>query len=183
MAKTKETAAQSGKILAVKKQVVKGSGRNFKIPTDNLPGTGRRKRSIARVWLVPTSKIAASSAGRVAADSSGDGRDNFLINDRQFTEFFPVGRSEKIVKALVAPFKVAGLDVKNYKVVVNVKGGGVTGQVDAITMGIARDIAGLGEMYRYAMRKKGFLTRDERRVEPKKIGFKKARKSKQFSKR
>lgn len=123
-------------------------------------GTGRRKCSIARVWIEP-----------------GDGK--FVVNDKQFDVYFPMLDSRA---ALLRPFsetKTLGLwDVK-----CTVKGGGTTGQVGAIQLGISRALQNWEPDLRPPLRASGFLTRDARVVERKKPGKAKARKSFQWVKR
>jgi small subunit ribosomal protein S9 len=123
-------------------------------------GTGRRKTAIARVRLVP-----------------GDGK--ITINGRDYTEYFPRSIYQERV---VAPFRV--LEAGNrYDVVVQVEGGGLTGQADAVRHGIARALAEESHEARAELKGAGLLTRDARAVERKKYGLKKARKRPQFSKR
>ncbi|KAG7016858.1 rpsI, partial [Cucurbita argyrosperma subsp. argyrosperma] len=123
-------------------------------------GTGRRKCSIARVWVQP-----------------GDGK--FVVNDKEFDVYFPMLDSRA---ALLRPFsetKTLGLwDVK-----CTVKGGGTTGQVGAIQLGISRALQNWEPDFRPPLRASGFLTRDSRVVERKKPGKAKARKSFQWVKR
>ncbi|KAF5740276.1 ribosomal protein S5 domain 2-like superfamily protein [Tripterygium wilfordii] len=123
-------------------------------------GTGRRKCSIARVWVQP-----------------GDGK--FVVNDKEFDTYFPMLDHRA---ALLRPFsetKTLGLwDVK-----CTVKGGGVSGQVDAIRLGISRALQNWEPDLRTPLRSAGFLTRDSRVVERKKPGKAKARKSFQWVKR
>ena len=83
---------------------------------------------------------------------------------------------------LYKPFEVTNT-INQYDVVVNVKGGGVTGQIDALRLGIARALLKVDEGHRKALRSEGLLTRDDRKVERKKYGLKKARRSEQYSKR
>ncbi len=123
-------------------------------------GTGRRKKSVARVRLVP-----------------GDGK--ILINDRELDDYFGLATLKVIVKQpLVLTDTAAKFDV-----LCKVIGGGVTGQAGAIRHGIARALLKADEEFRPALKKAGFLTRDPRMKERKKYGLKKARKAPQFSKR
>ena len=124
-------------------------------------GTGRRKKAIARVRLVP----------------AGSGA--IIINDRSLEEYFPMGTLQYIVKQ---PLNEVGADGK-YDVLVNVVGGGYTGQAGAIKLGIARALLEAEPDSRPALKKAGFLTRDPRAKERKKYGLKKARRAPQFSKR
>jgi small subunit ribosomal protein S9 len=123
-------------------------------------GTGRRKKSVARVRLVP-----------------GSGK--ITVNDRDLEEYF---NYETLIMDLRRPLKVTNTEDK-FDVLVNVNGGGYSGQAGAIRHGIARALLEADENYRPALKEKGFLTRDPRMKERKKYGFKKARKSPQFSKR
>ena len=124
-------------------------------------GTGRRKKAIARVRLLP----------------AGSGA--IVINDRALEDYFPQGTLQYIVKQ---PLNEVGVDGK-YDVKVNVMGGGLTGQAGAIRLGIARALLQSEPESRPALKKAGFLTRDPRAKERKKYGLKKARRAPQFSKR
>ena len=129
--------------------------------SSNYYGTGRRKKSIARVYLV-----------------SGNG--NITINKRPIDEYFGLETLKVIVRQ---PFGVTGTEGK-FDVVVNVKGGGYTGQAGALRHGISRALCEADrEAYRPALKEAGFLTRDSRMKERKKYGLKKARRASQFSKR
>lgn len=121
---------------------------------------GRRKASIARVYL-----------------KKGTG--NITINGKDYKEYFPqMHINGKIVEA-INEVGVQGL----YDFNINVKGGGIKGQAEAIRMGMARALVKLNEEFRSPLKSKKFLTRDARVVERKKYGKPKARKSFQFSKR
>lgn len=122
--------------------------------------TGRRKKSVARVRLVP-----------------GEGK--VVINKREFEQYFPMETTRLIVNQ---PLALTGLN-NRYDVLVNVHGGGTTGQAGAIRHGIARALVKSDENMKPELKKAGFLTRDSRMKERKKYGLKKARKSPQFSKR
>lgn len=122
--------------------------------------TGRRKSSAARVFL-----------------SAGSG--NIVVNGRPLDEYFGRETARMVVRQ---PLEVADL-LKNVDVKVTVKGGGTTGQAGAIRHGIARALAGYDEALHSPMRRAGFLTRDAREVERKKVGLHKARKRPQYSKR
>lgn len=124
-------------------------------------GTGRRKKAIARVRLVP----------------AGSGA--IIINDRALEEYFPMGTLQYIVKQPLKEVEAEG----KYDVLVNVVGGGFTGQAGAIKLGIARALVEAEPDTRAALKKAGFLTRDPRAKERKKYGLKKARRAPQFSKR
>ena len=121
---------------------------------------GRRKTAVARVYLRP-----------------GDG--TFVVNKRTLETYFPLAWNRK---SATAPFEVTGT-TGQFNVLVNAKGGGVTGQVEAIRLGIARALVQYNEENRKPLRDAGFLTRDPRAVERKKYGRPKARKRFQFSKR
>ena len=123
-------------------------------------GTGRRKKSIARVRLVP------------------NGNGTITINKRSIDEYFGLDTLKYIVRQ---PLNTTNT-LEKYDVVVNVNGGGYTGQAGAIRHGIARALVVAGED-KAALKKEGFLTRDPRMKERKKYGLKKARKAPQFSKR
>ena len=124
-------------------------------------GTGRRKKAIARVRLIP------------------GGNGTIVINDRAFEDYFPQGTLQYIVKQ---PIALLGVETK-YDVMVDVIGGGYTGQAGAIRLGIARALLEAEENSRPALKAEGFLTRDPRAKERKKYGLKKARRAPQFSKR
>lgn len=124
-------------------------------------GTGRRKKAIARVRLIPA------------------GSGTIVINDRTFEDYFPQGTLQYIVKQ-----PLAALDAETkYDVFVNVVGGGYTGQAGAIRLGVARALLEAEPDCRPTLKKAGFLTRDPRAKERKKYGLKKARRAPQFSKR
>ena len=124
-------------------------------------GTGRRKKAIARVRLIPA------------------GSGNIVINDRALADYFPHGTLQYIIKQ---PLVLTETEAK-YDVFVNVIGGGFTGQAGAIRLGISRALLQAEENVRPALKKAGFLTRDPRAKERKKYGLKKARRAPQFSKR
>ena len=123
-------------------------------------GTGRRKKSIARVYLTP-------------------GKGNITINKISIDEYLGLETLKVIVRQ---PFAVTGTEGK-FDVLVNVYGGGFTGQAGAIRHGIARALASAGDDYRPILKKAGYLTRDPRMKERKKYGLKGARRAPQFSKR
>ena len=124
-------------------------------------GTGRRKKAIARVRLLP------------------GGNGTIVINDRAFEDYFPQGTLQYIVKQPL----VAVESESKYDVMVNVVGGGYTGQAGAIRLGVARALLEAEENSRPTLKAAGFLTRDPRAKERKKYGLKKARRAPQFSKR
>ena len=123
-------------------------------------GTGRRKKSIARVYVVP-------------------GKGNITINNRDIDDYFGL----ETLKVIVRQPLVATDTTEKYDVKVNVKGGGYTGQAGAIRHGIARALLKVDEEFRPTLKKAGYLTRDPRMKERKKYGLKAARRAPQFSKR
>ncbi len=123
-------------------------------------GTGRRKKAVARVRLVP-----------------GDGQ--ITINDREFGIFFPNKTSRLIVEQPLGITDTAG----RYDITCRVHGGGVNGQAGAIQLGIARALLKANPELKSTLRRAGFLTRDPRMKERKKYGLHKARKAPQYSKR
>jgi len=123
-------------------------------------GTGRRKKSVARVRLVP-----------------GEGK--VIINDRELDNYFGLETLKVIVKQPL----VLTDTVNKFDVICKVVGGGYTGQAGAIRHGIARALIKADEELRPVLKKAGFLTRDPRMKERKKYGLKKARRAPQFSKR
>ena len=123
-------------------------------------GTGRRKTSTARVFIAR-------------------GTGNIVVNGRKLDEYFGRETARMVVKQPLDTVQMAdSLDIK-----VTVKGGGGTGQAGAIRHGIARALIEYDETFRSPLRKAGFVTRDARAVERKKIGLHKARKRPQYSKR
>lgn len=123
-------------------------------------GTGRRKRSVARVRLVP-----------------GEGK--VIVNGRTAEEFFNLETLRAIIKQPLVETGTEG----SYDVLVNVKGGGYTGQAGAIRHGVARALLEVDPDFRRPMKRAGYLTRDPRMKERKKYGLKGARRAPQFSKR
>ena len=123
-------------------------------------GTGRRKSSVARVYLVP-------------------GTGKITINKRDMDEYFGLDTLKVIVRQPLAATETAD----KFDVLVNVRGGGYTGQAGAIRHGIARALLNVDADYRPVLKKAGFLTRDPRMKERKKYGLKAARRAPQFSKR
>ena len=124
-------------------------------------GTGRRKKAIARVRLIP------------------DGSGSIVINKRSLDEYFGLDTLKYIVNQ---PLELTSTTGK-FDVIVNVQGGGFTGQAGAIRHGISRALVIADESYKTALKAAGFLTRDPRAKERKKYGLHKARKAPQFSKR
>lgn len=123
-------------------------------------GTGRRKKSVARVRLVP-----------------GDG--NIIINGRTIDDYFGLETLKVIVRQ---PLNITKT-IDKFDVFVNVVGGGFTGQAGAIRHGVARALLKADEEFKPVLKKAGFLTRDPRMKERKKYGLKGARRAPQFSKR
>ena len=123
-------------------------------------GTGRRKSSVARVRLVP-----------------GEGR--IVINGRDINEYIPFAALRLVVNQPLVATETTG----SYDVLVNVSGGGYTGQAGAIRHGIARALLQVDPENRPALKSAGLLTRDPRMKERKKYGLKGARRAPQFSKR
>ena len=128
--------------------------------TTKYYGTGRRKSSVARVYLVP-------------------GTGKITINKRDIDEYLGL----ETLKVVVRQPLVATETVDKFDVLVNVKGGGYTGQAGAIRHGIARALLQVDGEYRPTLTAAGFLTRDPRMKERKKYGLKAARRAPQFSKR
>jgi len=123
-------------------------------------GTGRRKNSVARVFLVP-------------------GEGNVIINNKPVSEYFGRRTLEMIVRQ---PIELTGA-ASRFDVQAKVLGGGISGQAGAIKMGIARALIQADPNLRPLLKKAGFLTRDPRMKERKKYGLRKARRAPQFSKR
>jgi len=121
---------------------------------------GRRKAAVARVYL-------------------SDGKGKITVNDRELESFFPTKPLQYIVKQ---PLELVDVAAK-YDVKINIFGGGIKGQAEAVRLGISRALIDLNPEFRDALKKAGFLTRDSRTVERKKPGQPKARKRFQFSKR
>ena len=128
--------------------------------TDKYYGTGRRKSSVARVYLTP-------------------GKGDVIINKRNMDDYFGLETLKVIVRQ---PFVATGTTEK-FDVLVNVRGGGYTGQAGAIRHGIARALLQVDADYRPVLKSNGYLTRDPRMKERKKYGLKAARRAPQFSKR
>lgn len=124
-------------------------------------GIGRRKESTARVRLM-------------------NGTGKFIVNEKSVEQYFPrLGDVDKIV----APLVDTGQDRSRYDIVVKVEGGGVTGQSDAVRLGLARALIKFNQDLRNLLRDKGYLTRDPRVKERKKPGLKRARKAPTYTKR
>jgi len=122
--------------------------------------TGRRKTAIARVYL-----------------TGGSGK--ITINGKKYDEYFPAKLRQFVIEQPLDVTESMG----KYDIMVNVKGGGLTGQAEAIRLGISRALVKEDHEMKSTLRTKGFMTRNPKMVERKKFGHKKARKSFQFSKR
>ncbi|AZQ59125.1 30S ribosomal protein S9 [Maribacter sp. MJ134] len=127
---------------------------------DTIHKIGRRKTAVARIYL-------------------SEGKGNIVINNKDLNDYFPTATLQYKVKQ---PFTLTGTD-DTYDVKVNVYGGGITGQAEAIRLAISRAICEIDAENRITLKPEGLLTRDPRMVERKKFGQKKARKKFQFSKR
>jgi small subunit ribosomal protein S9 len=123
-------------------------------------GTGRRKDAVARVWVKP-------------------GTGKIIVNGREQEVYFKRKTQQLIINQ---PFLVSG-QVSRFDVMCTVKGGGLSGQAGAVRHGITRALANFDPELRPALKTAGFITRDSRTVEPKKIGKHKARRTKQWAKR
>ncbi len=127
---------------------------------DKFYGTGRRKSSIARVYIKP-------------------GKGNITINKRDIEEYFGL----ETLKLVVRQPLVATNTIDKFDVIVTVRGGGTTGQAGAIRHGISRALLHADDEFRAPLKAEGYLTRDPRMKERKKYGLKAARRAPQFSKR
>lgn len=123
-------------------------------------GTGRRKSSVARVFMTP-------------------GKGNIVVNGKSLEEYLPLATLRMVVKS---PLETTDT-LNQFDIKINVNGGGYTGQAGAMRHGIARALLKVSEDYRPALKAAGFLTRDPRMKERKKYGLKGARRAPQFSKR
>ena len=121
---------------------------------------GRRKTSVARIYL-------------------SKGKDKMTINGKDYKDYFP---TTSLQYKILQPFKLTN-NLGKFDLSVNVYGGGITGQVEAIRLAISRAFSEMSDENKSALKKEGLLTRDPRMVERKKFGQKKARKKFQFSKR
>ena len=128
--------------------------------TERYYGTGRRKTSVARVYLMP-------------------GKGDVKVNKRSMDDYFGM----ETLKVIIRQPLVATGNADKFEVLVNVRGGGFTGQAGAIRHGISRALLQVDADYRPVLKKAGFLTRDPRMKERKKYGLKAARRAPQFSKR
>ena len=131
-----------------------------KKPKNNLYATGKRKNSVARVWLIPK------------------GNGEIKVNKKDLNKYFSRALLNMLVKK---PFET--INNNNFSVNAFVKGGGLSGQASAIKLAISKALVNYDSKFRVTLKKEGLLTRDSRVVERKKYGRKKARKGFQFSKR
>ena len=127
----------------------------------NNIGLGKRKQAVARVFLVP-------------------GNGNVIINKISGNQYLQY--NDTYLSTVLAPLKTVKLD-SQFDIVAFVKGGGLTGQAEAIKLGVARQLCKINEQHRASLKPHGFLTRDSRIKERKKYGLRKARKAPQYSKR
>lgn len=125
-----------------------------------VQATGRRKTSVARVRFV-------------------DGTGQFTLNGKSLDDYFPEPTHRL---RIIEPFKIVDLEGR-YDVLATLEGGGTTGQSDALRLGIARALVEIDPELRPVLKKAGFLRRDDRKVERKKYGLRKARRAPQFTKR
>ncbi len=133
---------------------------NYAAATPYFYGTGRRKKSVARVRVVPGTGV-------------------ITVNGRDIKEYFGLETLELIINQ---PFAVTGTQGK-YDIIARVQGGGLSGQAGAIRHGLSRALLQADDAFRAPLKKAGFLTRDPRMKERKKYGLKAARRAPQFSKR
>lgn len=134
--------------------------KEIKIPLDSFYGTGKRKRAVAKVWVFK-------------------GKGHFIVNNLPGNEYLGSPILEQKAKEPLAILELSG----KYDVVVTALGGGLSGQADAISLGITRAFLVLNPEFRAVLKKEGLLTRDSRIKERKKYGKKRARKGYQFRKR
>ena len=127
---------------------------------DTINTVGRRKKSIARIYM-------------------SKGKGNIVVNSRDYKEYFPTGVLQNKVNQPFNLLELAG----QYDLKVNVGGGGITGQAEAIRLAISKALVSVDAENKSTLRQHGLMTRDPRMVERKKFGQKKARKKFQFSKR
>ena len=127
---------------------------------ETINAIGRRKAAIARIYL-------------------NEGKGQIIVNDRDFKEYFPDNQLHYVVEQPLNLLEVRG----NYDIKVNLNGGGLAGQAEALRLAISRALVKVNPENKPALRAEGFLTRDPRVVERKKPGQPKARKRFQFSKR
>lgn len=153
----KETPVKAEKIEKVEKTAKNITQKYFS-------AIGRRKTSVAQVRLFEN-------------ENAADG--DLIVNEKKLKEYFPVALQQNNV---LAPLKAVGMHGK-FSMTVIVRGGGTTGQVEAVRLGVSRALVEFDEKLKKSLKGLGFMTRDSRKVERKKAGLKKARKSPQWSKR
>lgn len=153
----KETPVKAEKIEKVEK-IAKNINQKY------FSAIGRRKTSVAQVRLFENENATES---------------DLVINGKKMKEYFPVALQQNNI---LSPFKAIGMNGK-FKMTAIVHGGGVSGQVEAVRLGVARALVEFDETLKKTLKDLGLLTRDSRKVERKKAGLKKARKSPQWSKR
>lgn len=164
-----EKATKAVKAVKVEKAVkaekeVKVAPKAKKSSEKYFYAVGRRKSSVAQV--------------RLYADDKATDND-LIVNGKKFKEYFPMISSQN---SLLAPLKAVGMQGK-FRMTVLVRGGGTTGQVEAVRLGVARALVVADETLKKTLKDLGLMTRDAREVERKKAGLKKARKSPQWAKR
>ena len=161
MAETKKTATKTVKKAApAKKTATKAAAVATPKLNDATYATGKRKDSVARVYLMP-------------------GKGNITVNGKSSNEYF---RRAVLQMIIAQPFEVTKRE-SAYDIVAMVEGGGLSGQADAVKHGISKALEKIEPELRAALKSAGFLTRDSRVVERKHYGYRKARRSTQFSKR
>ncbi len=158
------------KNIRSKKNNIKKEEKNKKgsvLKKEYFEGIGRRKRAVARVRIFTCSDSQSLEAG------------NFLVNNRNYKDYFPTTALQKIVEDPFLKLK----SENRFTGTVKVKGGGIHAQAEAIRHGIARALVTFDVNFKKRLKKAGFLRRDPREVERKKFGLKKARRAPQWSKR
>ena len=155
-----EKSPTAAKVKAGKKKIKINDKRYYE-------AVGRRKRAIARVRLFTADPSQSLKEG------------NLLINDKPYKEYFPILSLQKKVESPFTRLK----SLSRFRATVKVKGGGLTGQAEAVRHGFSRALILFDENFRKKLKKSGYLTRDPRKKERKKFGLKKARKAPQWSKR
>ncbi|PIS20759.1 30S ribosomal protein S9 [candidate division WWE3 bacterium CG08_land_8_20_14_0_20_43_13] len=131
-------------------------------------GLGRRKTSVARVWFYPKGEPSLSKVGQM------------IVNGISVEQYFP---GEDLRQRYLEPLFACALPINKVCFSAKINGGGITGQLDALRLGLARAVLEFDPSQREVLRKRGLLTRDPRMVETKKYNLHKARRAHQFSKR
>ena len=160
MAEAKKTVAKTTKATTAKKATAKKAPVATPKLTDATYATGKRKDSVARVYLMP-------------------GKGNIIVNGKASSEYF---RRAVLQMIIAQPFGVTNRETA-YDIVAFVEGGGLSGQAGAVKHGISKALEKVEPELRATLKTAGFLTRDSRVVERKHYGYRKARRSTQFSKR